>query len=211
LLISLARAQSSSGVTVPVTIDNFARAKSDLYMSNSVRGGWLGKLVRRREPASIDNHRVIRLNRATLYSSGMFDLNAGPVTITIPDPGKRFVSLQVINEDHYVPGVYCGAGEHPFTRQSIIGHDDTAIEHLHQAVANNPEFPKPEAHLAAMLSLNGKAAEACETLKRHLALPGTRSRTIAQWTALSWGDRPGYLALREKIYEGLRSAGMSEE
>jgi len=104
--------------TVPVTVDNFARAESDLYMSNSVKEGGIGKLFHRREPASIDNQIVIRLNRDTLYSSGVFDLDAGPVTITMPDAGKRFMSMQVINEDHYVPAVYYGAGSHTLTRQN---------------------------------------------------------------------------------------------
>ncbi len=65
----------------------------------------LGKLSHRREPASIDNQTVIRLNRDTLYSFGVFDLAAGPVTVTLPDAGKRFMSLEIINEDHYVPFV----------------------------------------------------------------------------------------------------------
>ena len=59
---------------------------------------------------AIDNQTVIRLNRDTLYSSAVFDLDAGPVTITLPDAGKRFMSMQVINEDHYVPAVVYGAG-----------------------------------------------------------------------------------------------------
>ena len=89
----------------------------------------------------------------------------------------------------------------------MLGQHDRAIEYLRQAVANNPDFPKPIAHLAAM---TGKTAEAREALRRYLALPGTKSRTIAQWRALSWADNPGYVALREKLYEGLRSAGMPE-
>jgi len=93
----------------------------------------------------------------------------------------------------------------------MLGQHDSAIDYLRQAVANNPDFPKPIAHLAAMLSLTGKTAEARETLRRYLALPGTKSRTIAHWRALSWADNPGYLALREKLYEGLRCAGMPEE
>jgi hypothetical protein len=32
---------------------------------------------------------VIRMNRDTLYSAGVFDLDAGPVTFALPDPGKR--------------------------------------------------------------------------------------------------------------------------
>jgi hypothetical protein len=35
----------------------------------------------------------------------VFDLDAGPVTVTLPDAGDRFLSLQVITEDHYVPEV----------------------------------------------------------------------------------------------------------
>jgi len=43
----------------------------------------VGKLNHRREPASIDNQ--TRLNRDTLYTSGVFDLDAAPVTITLPN------------------------------------------------------------------------------------------------------------------------------
>ena len=76
-----------------------------LFERNLVKEGGFGKFDHRREPAPIDNQTVIRLNRDTLYSSAVFDLDAGPVTITLPDAGKRFMSLQIINEDHYVPAV----------------------------------------------------------------------------------------------------------
>lgn len=101
----------------PVTVDNFIRAESDMYMSRSYEEGGLGKFFHRREPASIDDQVVIRLNRDTLYSSAVFDLDAGPVTITMPDAGERFMSLQVINEDHYVPEVVYGAGSHALDKQ----------------------------------------------------------------------------------------------
>jgi hypothetical protein len=102
---------------VPVTVDNFVRAESDLYLANMVKDGALGKFVHRREPAAIDNQTVIRLNRDTLYSSVVFDLDAGPATITLPDAGKRFMSMEVINEDHYVPEVVYGAGTYKLTKQ----------------------------------------------------------------------------------------------
>ena len=35
-----------------------------------------------REPAEIDKQTVIRLNRDTLYSSAVIDLDAGPATVT---------------------------------------------------------------------------------------------------------------------------------
>ena len=34
----------------------------------------------------------VRPNRDTLYSLAVFDLDAGPVTITMPDAGGRFMS-----------------------------------------------------------------------------------------------------------------------
>lgn len=67
----------------------------------------------------IEHQTVIRPNRDTLYSSVVFDLDAGAVTITMPNPGKRFMSMQVINEDHYIPAVYYGAGSHVLTRQNV--------------------------------------------------------------------------------------------
>ncbi|WP_240648375.1 DUF1254 domain-containing protein [Pararobbsia silviterrae] len=104
---------------VPVTPDNFARAESDMYFSGAVKMGGFGKFNHTREPAPIDNQSVIRLNRDTLYSSAVFDLDAGPVTISLPDAGKRFMSMQVIDEDQYTHGVFYGAGKHTLTRQSI--------------------------------------------------------------------------------------------
>ena len=81
------------------------RAESDLYFSNIVKDGGFGKFLHRREPAAIDNQTIIRLNRDTLYSAAIFDLDAGPVTITLPEAGKRFMSMQVIDEDQYTPEV----------------------------------------------------------------------------------------------------------
>jgi hypothetical protein len=114
-----ALAQSASGGAVLVGVDNFPRAESDLYFSNMVKDGAFGKFLNRREPATIDNQTVIRLNRDTLYSSAVFDLDAGPVTITMPNAGKRFMSLMIINEDHYVPSVTYDAGPHTFTKNKV--------------------------------------------------------------------------------------------
>ena len=116
---TLGRAQSSSGNVIPVTADNFNRAETDLYFGRVVKDGAFGKFVHHREPASLDNQIVIRLNRDTLYSSAVFDLDAGPVKITLPNAGKRFMSMQVINEDHYIFEVDYGAGNYNFTKAEV--------------------------------------------------------------------------------------------
>lgn len=104
---------------VSVNVENFARAESHLYFGNIIKHGSLGKFHHEREPADIDNQQVIRLNRDTLYSSTVFDLDAGPVTIELPDAGKRFRSMQVINEDQYTLSVNYDAGSYTLTREKI--------------------------------------------------------------------------------------------
>ena len=59
------------------------------------------------------------MNRDTLYSAAVFDLDAGPVSITLPDAGKRFMSLQTISEDEYSPPAIYQAGPHTLTRANI--------------------------------------------------------------------------------------------
>jgi hypothetical protein len=54
-----------------------------------------------------------------LYSLAVFDLDAGPVTVTLPDPGKRYMVMQVANEDQYTPAVYYSAGSHTLTKEGI--------------------------------------------------------------------------------------------
>ena len=86
--------------TVPVTVDNFVRAESDLYFGNAAKdAGGTGKFFHHRGVTPVDKQPVIRMNRDTLYSAAVLDLDAGPVTITLPDAGKRFMSMQVIDED----------------------------------------------------------------------------------------------------------------
>lgn len=118
-LVGVSPLAAAAADPVPVGIDNFIRAESDMYAASMVKDGAFGKFLHHREPASIDNQTVIRLNRDTLYSSAVFDLDAGPVTITLPDAGKRFMSMQVISEDHYVPEVVYGAGETTLTKEMV--------------------------------------------------------------------------------------------
>lgn len=105
----------------PVTIDNFKRAESDLYLGNAMKeAGGVGRTFHHRTPMDIDRQTVIRSNRDTLYSPAVFDLDAGPVTIVLPDAGKRFRSMQVINEDHYLVGkVEYRAGRYQFDKAKV--------------------------------------------------------------------------------------------
>jgi hypothetical protein len=115
-LLTTARAQNLT----PVTVDNFTVAESDLYFGNGIKeAGGIGKFFHNRAPVAVEKQLVIRMNRDTLYSSAVFDLDAGPVTITLPSPGKRFMSMQIISEDHYAPMVVYAPTTVTLTKQSV--------------------------------------------------------------------------------------------
>ena len=52
-------------------------------------------------------------------SMSVFDFDAGPVTITLPDAGKRFMSLQVLDGDQYTHQVIYRAGAYTFTGEQM--------------------------------------------------------------------------------------------
>jgi hypothetical protein len=119
LFAVMAAARMSAGDSVAVTADNFIRAESDRYFGAIVSNGGFGKFEHNREPMPIDHQAVVRSNRDTLYSGAVFDLDAGPVTITLPPADGRFMSLQVLDEDEYTPAVAYGEGAHTFNRRDI--------------------------------------------------------------------------------------------
>ncbi|MFE3189404.1 DUF1254 domain-containing protein [Nocardia sp. NPDC059240] len=104
---------------ITVTADNFVRAETDREFAAVVQKGGFGAFEHNRGFLPIDGQTVIRTNRDTLYSGAIVDLDAGPVTVTLPDAGKRFMSMQVISEDEYTPEVVYTSGAHTFDRAKI--------------------------------------------------------------------------------------------
>lgn len=102
-----------------VTVDNFVRAETDMTLKRYADQGAFGKLLHLRQPTPIDKQDVIRMNRDTLYSFGVFDLDASPVTIVKPDSKGRFQSMLIINQDHSMQPVEHGAGSFTLTKEKI--------------------------------------------------------------------------------------------
>ncbi len=109
---------ASSFAVEPVTVSNFVRAETDYDLREVSKGGKFGKLVHDRGPSPVNQQTVIRLNRDTPYSSGVFDLTS-PLTIVKPDSEGRFQSLMVINQDHYVKLVAYDPGEYLLTQETV--------------------------------------------------------------------------------------------
>lgn len=191
-----AAALAQSPPSIPVTADNFIRAESDLYLAGVIKDYGFGKIGHNREPAQIDNQTVIRLNRDTLYSGGVFDLDAGPVTITLPDAGQRFMSMQVINEDHYVPGVYYGAGSHTLDKETLgTRYVVTAFRTL-----VDPNDPKDVAEVHALQ----------DAIKVEQASPGTFE--VPKWDPASQkAVRDALLVLGSTLPDFRKAFGTKEE
>ena len=109
---------ASSDNNKSVNIDNFVRAETDTAIHNihSLAGG-LGKFGHLRTPAPLDRQDVIRMNRDTLYSAAILDLSK-PATVILPDTGGRYMSMQVINQDHYMFAT-SKPGKHKLTQKKV--------------------------------------------------------------------------------------------
>jgi hypothetical protein len=119
MVSSTASPQTTISQTERVTVENYSRAQTDVYFAGVVKNGGFGKFWHRRELASPAQQGIPRPNRDTLYSFAIVDLDAGSVTITLPDAGKRYMGMQVVNQDQYTPATYYGPGAHTLTREVI--------------------------------------------------------------------------------------------
>lgn len=96
--------------TVPVTVDNFVRAATEIEYGKylDITGG-VNRWFHAAQPTPIDNQPTIRMNRDTLYSGAVVDISED-ATLTMPDPGERYMSVMVVNQDHYINEVFHGGG-----------------------------------------------------------------------------------------------------
>src|SRR5258707_10836788 len=116
---SVASAQTPTSQTTLVTVENYNRAQTDVNFAGVAKNGGFGKFRHGRELAPPAQQGIVRPNRDTLYSFAIVDLDAGPVTITLPDARQRFMGMQVVNQDQYTPATYYGAGNHTLTREMV--------------------------------------------------------------------------------------------
>ena len=86
------------------------------------------------------------------------------------------------------------------------GRLDHAIEALQRSVQLNPNYNLAHFYLAAGLALKGRDAEAAVACGAGLRLDPTF--TVARFRALTLSDNATFLAQRERVYEGMRKAGV---
>ncbi len=100
---------------VLVNVDNFVRAETErMLLSTQAETGGINRLGHNRTPTPVEHQPVIRMNRDTLYSFAIVDISEG-ATLTIPDGGDRYLSVMVVNQDHYINEIFHEPGEHSLT------------------------------------------------------------------------------------------------
>ncbi len=95
-----------------VNVDSFVRAETArMFDGILAQAGGVNRWMHLRGPVPLDRQAVIRMNRDTLYSSAVVNIEQG-ARLAIPDCGDRYVSVMVVNEDHYVNAILRDPGQH---------------------------------------------------------------------------------------------------
>ena len=89
-----------------------------------------------------------------------------------------------------------------------LGADVEAVAWLRRSIEANRNLPFSHCLLAAALALLGSLDEARAAAQAGLVLNPTF--TLRRLRARALSDHPAYLAGRERVYEGLRMAGVPE-
>src|SRR5262249_20606843 len=144
---------------IQVSADNFVRAETARMFGSIVAdAGGVNVWRHNRTPTPIDHQPVIRMNRDTLYSSAVVDISAG-ATLTIPDAGARYLSVMIVNEDHYINRVFHEPGEYELTTAEF----DTPFVVAAARILVDPADPADVAEVNALqdqLGLRSRASAA---------------------------------------------------
>ena len=135
--------ENSSAIIV--TQENFPTAYSNMRMGAIVdRAGGVNKFIDMPRPSSNPEEQlVVRMNRDTYYSSAVLDVS-DDVYITIPET-ERYVSIQIVDENHETQPMIYGPGRHKITAKTdhafvIVRalEDDARKNLLIEAKSNKP-------------------------------------------------------------------------
>ena len=113
-------------------------------------------------------------------------------------------ALRISPRDEFAWSWMVSAG----TAKFHLGRDEQALAWLYRSIELNPSAPVTRFCLAATLAHLDRVEEAREAARACLEL--NPSFTIALFRSQTNSDHPVYLAGRERMYEGLRKAGVPE-
>ena len=118
-LCPIATSYAQTTGTVKVNPDTYIRAETDRTFHNiSQQAGGVNRWFYIRKPTPLNQQTVVRMNLDTLYSASIVDTSKG-ATVTIPPlPAGRFMSVLLVDNDHYAPAVYYAPGTYNLPRDT---------------------------------------------------------------------------------------------
>ena len=172
-------------MAIAVTVENFVRAETDrMFSALQAQAGGVNRLQHNRTPTPIENQPVIRMNRDTLYSIAIVDISEG-ATVTVPDGGDSYISVMVVNQDHYINRILHDAGQY------LLGVE---------------EFGTPWVAVAARILVDPADPNDLETvnaLQDKFAIDAKSSRPFA----MPDYDEPSFEATRKAVLELAKHLG----
>jgi len=199
--------------TIPVTLENYKVAESDLANGNLIKLGAANKLVHLPVKAfDLNNQVVVRMNQDTIYSGAVVDVSKG-ATITLPETDGRYQSVMIVQNDHYINDVFIGAGTYQIksdtdsdfvqvTVRTEINLTDPAdaekVVALQQAiklvVKGDKVFKQPNYDMDQLVKLRIKLANEAIALGSQNNMQGARGKVDEHLhllgTAVGWGLLP---------------------
>ena len=177
---------------------------------HQLKGGIL-RAQGRNEEAVAENERALALDPSNVFAAG--DLGFDYERLGEFDKSIEYFDKAIRASPHDPSLAYWYASKAAAT--FALKKYDQAIELARRTIAINPNYvPWAHTFLVAALALTGHDAEAREALQRYLALPTSGPlKTIAAWKALTESQHGDlrYVEEHERMYDGLRKAGMPDE
>ena len=100
-----------------VTPETFIRAEVDARIMTFQKAGGMNKGLVYRQVTPTDNQPVPRMNRDTIYTGYPIDTKDG-FSIVVPEsPADRYVSVYMLDQDHYTIDILREPGTHEFGPQ----------------------------------------------------------------------------------------------
>jgi hypothetical protein len=210
-----------------VTDENFVRAETDrMFAALQADAGGPNTLLHHRAPAPLDHQTVIRMNRDTLYSLAIVDISDG-ATVTVPDSRGRYLSVMIVNGDHYINRVLHEAGDYELTVEefdtpyvlvgvriladpgdpSDIATANALQDQFRLTAGSSKPFASPEYDGASLDATRETLLERGRAIKKFTHAFGKKEEVDPELhliaTAGGWGGLPEQEAFYENVDLGL--------
>lgn len=132
-----------------MTAGEYINAESRAFMADFISRSGMNTFFHFPGLSAAADTWVVSPNNDTVYSMAIVNARNG-LTLELPDVGDRFLSAQIVNEDHMAPFYVYGGGTHTFKAEDIgtdyvavgvrMGTDGTAEDIAHVTRDLQPQY-----------------------------------------------------------------------